>query len=151
MEDILRKKGFKRLLTPQQQRNIAKLVSLAAGADFSVPGAGKTTEALAFYYYKRHQATKLLVVAPKNAFAAWEEQLQLCIETPPSIRRLVGGEEAIRQILDTNPEIVLITYQQLPNVRNILATHLLKSEFFMFLDESHRIRKDRRDNGRAAS
>jgi SNF2 family DNA or RNA helicase len=138
---VLHKKGFRRTLTVQQKRNIAKLVTLPAGATFSVPGAGKTTEALAYYYYKKNPENKLLVVCPKNAFAAWEEQLQLCVEAPPPIKRLVGGEKAIQQILETNSEIFLITYQQLPNVKNILAEYLLKFDFFMFLDESHRIKR----------
>lgn len=137
----LRKKGFTRSLTTQQKRNITKLVSLPAGATFSVPGAGKTTEALAYYFYNKNQDSKLLVVCPKNAFAAWEEQLKLCVENSHVIKRLVGGEKAIQQILETNPEIVLITYQQLPNVKNILAEYMLKFESFMFLDESHRIKR----------
>jgi SNF2 family DNA or RNA helicase len=139
--NTLQKKGFIRSLTKEQKRNIAKLVSLPAGATFSVPGAGKTTEALAYYYYKRTPKTKLMVVCPKNAFAAWEEQLQLCVDNPPEIKRLVGGEKTIQQILETSPEILLITYQQLPNVKNILAEYLLKFEAFLFLDESHRIKR----------
>ncbi len=139
--NVLHSKGFSRSLTPEQIRNVAKLVSLSAGATFSVPGAGKTTEALAFFYFKRNQDTKLLVVCPKNAFAAWEEQLQLCVDQPPVIKRLVGGEKIILQILETDPEILLITYQQLPIVKNIIAEYLMKYDFFMFLDESHRIKR----------
>lgn len=138
---VLQEKGFTRPLTDQQKRNIAKLVSLPSGATFSVPGAGKTTEALAYYYFKKDKTTRLLVVCPKNAFAAWEEQLQLCVENPPQIKRLVGGKKTIQDILNTDPEIILITYQQLPNVKNILAGYLLKFETFMFLDESHRIKR----------
>lgn len=137
----LKEKGFIRSLTDEQKRNVAKLVSLPSGATFSVPGAGKTTEALAYYYFKKDNATKLLVVCPKNAFAAWEEQLQLCVKNPPEIKRLVGGKKIIRNILATDPEILLITYQQLPNVKNVLAEYLLKFETFMYLDESHRIKR----------
>ena len=71
----LKEKGFSRKLTAEQTRNVSKLVSLPSGATFSVPGAGKTTEALAFYFYKKTEDTRLFIVAPKNAFAAWEEQL----------------------------------------------------------------------------
>ena len=139
--NILKQNGFKRSLTPEQLRNIAKLASLPAGATFSVPGAGKTTEALAFYYFRKSLDSRLLVVCPKNAFAAWEEQILLCIKTPPRVVRLTGGEKSIEYILRSDPEIMLITYQQLPNVRNILASNLIKSPTFMFLDESHRIKR----------
>ena len=54
--------------------NVRRLVSLPSGASFSVPGAGKTTEALAFYATRSDRDTKLLIVCPKNAFAVWEEE-----------------------------------------------------------------------------
>ena len=68
----LAQSGFVRVLTNNQMRNVCKLANLPAGASFSVPGAGKTTEALAFFFFNAKPEDKLLVVAPKNAFGAWE-------------------------------------------------------------------------------
>ncbi|EMT54684.1 helicase domain-containing protein [Brevibacillus borstelensis AK1] len=141
LQEKLRKVGFKRILTKQQLRNVSKLLSLPAGATFSVPGAGKTTEALALYFAKRKQNTKLLIVAPKNAFAAWEEQLGICYPQAPSIVRLRGGLHAVEALLSQSPEIMLITYQQLPNVIDPLAVYISSGSTFMFLDESHRIKR----------
>lgn len=138
---VLRVKGFTRSLTQHQIRNVSQLVSLPSAATFSVPGAGKTTEALAFYYFKKGPANRLLVVSPKNAFAAWEEQLKLCIADPPQITRLVGGEKVIREYLNSDAEIFLITYQQLWIVRTLLADFMLGQPTFMFLDESHHIKR----------
>jgi hypothetical protein len=42
----LRERGFVRDLSSEQARNVSKIASLSAAATFSVPGAGKTTEAL---------------------------------------------------------------------------------------------------------
>ncbi len=137
----LREVGFIRDLTEHQIRNVIKLVSLHSGATFSVPGAGKTTEALAFYYYKKTHDSKLLVVCPKNAFAAWEEQLNLCIKEPPKIIRLSGGKKIIRESIKSSAEIFLITYQQLSIVRNVLGNFIFNNPMFMFLDESHRIKR----------
>ncbi len=139
--DKLLVEKFQRVFTINQKRNILRLVTLPAGATFSVPGAGKTTEALAYYFYKRTSESRLLVVCPKNAFAAWEEQLELCVKQPPRIARLVGGEKAISATLDTDTEIFLITYQQLPNVKHLIADFMLKHPTVMFLDESHHIKK----------
>ncbi|MBH0158665.1 DEAD/DEAH box helicase [Fictibacillus sp. 5RED26] len=133
--------GFRRQLSPEQLRNVSKLAALTAGATFSVPGAGKTTEALALYFLKRTKNTRLLIVAPKNAFAAWEEQLGICDPTSTDIVRLKGGEKAIRSILSENPKIMLITYQQLPNVIDIVGNYIDKYPAFLFLDESHRIKR----------
>ena len=47
---ILKSKGFARNLTDNQANNLEKISSLAGAATFSVPGAGKTTEALAYFF-----------------------------------------------------------------------------------------------------
>lgn len=139
--EILSRKGFTRNLTVHQKRNLSKLCALNSGATFSVPGAGKTTEALAFYYFKKHVGDKLLVVCPKNAFAAWEEQTTLCLDSSRRVGRLVGGVKEINKILKGDYEIYLITYQQLPNVKTLVANYMLEHPMFMFLDESHRIKR----------
>lgn len=137
----LEEKEFKRKLTAFQLLNVSKLLPLPSGATFSVPGAGKTTEALAFFTLKKQIDTKLLVVCPKNAFAVWEEQIRLCISEPLKITRLVGGEANIRALLSEPTDVLLITYQQLPNVLTLISQYLTTHQTFMFLDESHRIKK----------
>ncbi len=62
--------GFKRSLTINQLNNLKKISHLPGAATFSVPGAGKTTEALAFFFVNATDIDRLLVVAPKNAFSA---------------------------------------------------------------------------------
>lgn len=136
----LERAGFRRALTKQQLRNVSTLVGLPSGASFSVPGAGKTTEALAFYAARRQGKQGLLVVAPKNAFAAWEEQLALCCPSLPQFVRLRGGLAAIRDILHGRPQLAIITYQQLAIARDLIAAHLSANPTFVFLDESHRMK-----------
>ncbi|RUL47229.1 DEAD/DEAH box helicase [Lysinibacillus antri] len=138
---LLAEKGFQRTLTPQQLRNVTRLTSLPAGATFSVPGAGKTTEALALYCLKKVENTRLLIVSPKNAFAAWEETLSICMPDSPNVVRLRGGSRNVAQLLQDKPEIMVITYQQLPNVLTEVGSYLSTVPFFMFLDESHRIKR----------
>lgn len=141
LSKTLRASGFKRTLTKEQLRNVSKLASLPAGATFSVPGAGKTTEALAYYWLARAPGDRLLVVAPKNAFAAWEEQLAECITPTPEILRLRGGADAVRNLLDRNPDCAIITYQQLAIVKAQIARFVTSKPTFLFLDESHRMKK----------
>lgn len=133
--------GFHRVLSAEQLRNVAKIASLPAAATFSVPGAGKTTEALAYYVLSRQPGDSLLVVAPKNAFAAWDEQLALCLpHVTNRFVRLRGGRENIRRLLDDEPTYMLITYQQLVRVRRLVASHCARVRVHVFLDESHRIK-----------
>lgn len=133
--------GFKRSLTINQLNNLKKISHLPGAATFSVPGAGKTTEALAFFFVNATDIDRLLVVAPKNAFSAWDEQLDACMgENYGKFVRLRGGEAAIQTALQTNPRFMLITYDQLSRVKNTIVSLLSSGNIYMFLDESHRIK-----------
>jgi SNF2 family DNA or RNA helicase len=137
----LREIGFARELSQEQARNVSKMAALPAAATFSVPGAGKTTEALAFFFYKAREAERLLVISPKNAFAAWDEQVTICMpQLKASFCRLRSGRDKIERMLVDDPRFMLITYQQLTRVGDLLAAHMAKNKTFLFLDESHRIK-----------
>ncbi|WP_200879066.1 DEAD/DEAH box helicase [Sphingopyxis sp. MWB1] len=137
----LENSGFGRSLSEHQGANVARLAALPAAATFSVPGAGKTTEALAFFTLRAQLGDRLLVIAPKNAFAAWDEQIQECLgDTAGSFVRLRGGRDRIQASLADDPPLMLMTYQQLPRVQDLIAQHLARYRTFVFLDESHRIK-----------
>lgn len=133
--------GFDRPLSEQQLRNVRRIAPLPAAATFSVPGAGKTTEALAYFVHRSEPGDRLLVVAPKNAFAAWDEQIAECLpKLGGSFNRLTGGRDRIRLELAADPRFMLITYQQLTRLPDLIAQHLAQHRTFVFLDESHRIK-----------
>src|SRR3569623_849194 len=133
--------GFGRELTAQQTRNVGRMAALPAAATFSVPGAGKTTEALAFYFYKASDDERLLVIAPKNAFAAWDEQITDCVPyLKAQFVRLRGGKDSIAKMLYEDPRFMIISYQQLARVPDLIAAHCARHKVHVFLDESHRIK-----------
>lgn len=135
---------YRRTLTDRQVGNLSKLLALPHGANFSVPGAGKTSTLLALYEAQRGErnADRLLVVAPKNAFISWEEELEECFweEGRPVLRRLTGGLAGVTRALDEDPEIALITYQLLVNVADRVKTWASNHHTQVALDESHRIK-----------
>lgn len=135
-------RGFKRPVTDAQVRNIHKLIKFPASATFSVPGAGKTTEALAYFTLNQEGASHLIVIAPKNAFAAWEEQVSICLpHLSDQVCRLVGGASNILQLLVNPKKILLITYQQLPTVVGQIGAFINDHPAMLFLDESHRMKR----------
>lgn len=141
LQNQLKALGFGRALSAEQMRNVAKLSSLPAGATFSVPGAGKTTEALAYFALKAQEDDRLLVIAPKNAFAAWDEEVAECLpELKAEFVRLRGGRDGILKLLSTDPRFMIITYQQLARVPDVIAAHCAQHRIHVFLDESHRIK-----------
>ena len=142
VQSELDQKSFKRRLKSYQRRNVSNLLRLNSGATFSVPGAGKTTEALAYFTLKRINE-KLLVICPKIAFPAWEEQISECLEGD-SLRciRLTHGYNNIKKLINEsdNYDVFLITYQQYVLVTNLISRLLDKHDSYVFLDESHRIK-----------
>lgn len=142
--------GFKRTLTAQQSEAVGRLLALPHGANFSVPGAGKTTVTLALHDVLRQRGvvSQLLVVAPRNAFRPWEEELAECYVDPPSVVRLAGGRDRIEELLareGVGSAILLIGYQQAYFVVDLLERWLARRErLHLVLDESHRIKNPRR-------
>ena len=147
--------GFtKRTLTPAQLRDTAKMVSLRNGANFSVPGTGKTTVALATHLLTKDDDTYLLIIAPKNAFGAWDEVIGDCMDPAIAgkwhIARLTGGYESIRQALQKPPKRMMISYDQLTRVRDLIVRFLTSHPVHLTLDESHRMKAgDRSQRGGA--
>lgn len=139
----LQKSRFGREFTESQIRDLSRLLVLRHGANFSVPGAGKTTTLLAIYETLRAsgETNRLLVVAPKNAFLAWEDESELCFRRDkPVIRRLTGGYDHAQGILAEDPEICLITYQFLPHFLRPLMEWTYRHRTHIVLDESHRVK-----------
>ena len=147
-EDILTKiriEGFKRIPTKDQFRNLRKLCSIKAGASFSVPGAGKTTEALAFHaYHKILDEDKLLVISPINAFTSWNDELQECYKTKNTFERLRGTIQEIRAKINSGPQYMIINYEALythntdEKFKIIKELILQNQNITVILDESHK-------------
>lgn len=147
IQERLREAGFsRRSLTPEQLRDTSVLMSLRNGANFSVPGSGKTTVAIAVHILTliKEPDARLLIVAPKNAFGAWDEAVSDCLDssvsTSWSIVRLVGGRENIVEILSNSPTKMIISYDQMVRVRDLLNRFIARYLTHMILDESHRIK-----------
>jgi SNF2 family DNA or RNA helicase len=128
---------FVRSLREFQLRDLTKLLDLPHGANFSVPGAGKTAVTYALYEAERlrGRVKQLLVVSPISAFEAWETEADRCFASRPNVRRFGGS-------VPTDAEVLLINYQRLkePYFAELTAwafdrpTHIV-------LDEAHRMKR----------
>lgn len=143
LEEALSAVGFARPLKPFQRKNAQVLCGMHAGATFSVPGAGKTTEALAYFFATADHRDRLLVLAPKNAFSAWDDALSACMPSLDSrFIRLVGGEIQIERLLADKPKLMIMAYSQLARdpIPDLVSSALINGDCYVFLDESHRIK-----------
>jgi SNF2 family DNA or RNA helicase len=138
-EAVARLEGsrFTRDLRDFQERDLGRLLALAHGANFSVPGAGKTTVAYATYEALRHErrVRRLLVVAPLSAFDAWEEEAKDCFDVALKVTRL--GREA----LTGETEVALVNYQRLDREYPTLVRYVTEEPTMVILDEAHRMKR----------
>lgn len=127
--------SWKAGLTDFQRRDIAKLLSLRHGANFSVPGAGKTRVGLAVFQALRHTQgiERLLIVGPKSAHESWQFENNECLMTPLRMDVYSRG-------VDLAAEALIINYERLDGAVNELGRWLAARPSMLLLDEAHRMK-----------
>jgi SNF2 family DNA or RNA helicase len=123
-------------LTDFQRRDLGKLHELGHGANFSVPGAGKTRVALAIFQASRGsgEVVRMLVVCPKSAFESWQIEAGICFSGTPL--RVAVMDSSTPPVAD----VVLINYERLPDSRPALVQWLRAQPAMLILDEAHRMK-----------
>ncbi len=136
-DDILRQlgRGWIGSLTDFQLRDIAKLKSLRHGANFSVPGAGKTRVGLAIFQAMREQQgfERLLIVGPKSSYDAWLHENIQCLRNPLHMDIAENG-------ITEGTEAIIVNYERLSNLVNTLGRWLSERPSMIILDEAHRMK-----------
>lgn len=149
IEELLEGMGFtteKRRLKDFQVRDLSTLLRLEHGANFSVPGSGKTTVSLALHLLTRSADTHLLVICPKNAISPWLTVVNECIrEDAPNgnaapFLRLDGEAGDIARLLRSGHKRFVLTYDRAIRIPAILREYLSTHPVHVVLDESHRIK-----------
>ena len=140
---FLTDKGFNRILTTRQVEDVTTLLELAHGANFSVPGAGKTTSLLAVFTILKYQSKvdKLLVVCPINAFISWETEIYEIFGGRLKVQRL-SKEYISEQRSDGLPkaDVYLSNYEKYRSEIGGILQFISKNKLHLVLDESHRIK-----------
>lgn len=129
---------FERELRWFQTRDLGHLLGLANGANFSVPGAGKTTVAYAVYEAERAagRVEQMLVVAPLSAFDAWHTEVDDCFRE--------GQRPVVAPLLDQPPtgvEVLIVNYHRLDSRYETVARWVSEKPTLVLLDEAHRMKR----------
>ena len=136
--DRLSAARFNRDLRSFQVRDLGRLLSLANGANFSVPGAGKTTVAYAVYDAERAagRVQQMLVVAPLSAFDAWQSEVDACF--PPGQQPVVSF---FADYVPAGTEVLVVNYHRLGTRYETLARWVARRPTLVLLDEAHRMKR----------
>lgn len=121
-----------------QKDNVNRLLRMPSGANFSVPGAGKTSTTLMIWSMLRIKklVNKLLVIAPRSAFSAWRDDNYATFSTPFNTS-IFGNND-----IELSADILIVNYEQLQTHEKAkrLATWVEKNDAMVAIDEAHRIK-----------
>lgn len=125
-----------RTLKDFQARHVDQLWKMRHGANFSVPGAGKTTVTLALHLRERAagRVERLLVVGPLSAFESWEEEGRKIIAPSLTTTRWVGS-------LERDADVVIVNYQRLRAALPSLTEWMSGRNVHLVVDEAHRAKR----------
>lgn len=139
-----------RRLKEHQIKAALHLLSVVNGANFSVPGAGKTSVVLATYAWLKElgEVDSLFVVGPPACFRPWQDEFRETIGREPSTEILAGGNVEARRLKYYSPsgalaDLYLTTFQTLLKDAEE-APYLFNRanrSFFLVVDEAHYIKQ----------
>lgn len=139
-----------RPLKQHQLKAAVHLLAVRHGANFSVPGSGKTTVVLSVFHWlrERGEVDSLFVVGPPSCFGPWQNEYELVIGNKPSVEILAGGDiEARRNKYYAGKQqlsdLYLTTFQTLQRDwdRVKFLFNQKKVRFFFVVDEAHYIKQ----------
>jgi hypothetical protein len=133
-----------RVLFPYQQQAVQKHLVVRNGAEFSVPGAGKTTVALAYWTIAKRAEPNLglWVIGPMSCFRPWEEEFQSCFGRPPRVLRVRGTphERMIQLDQVQQVDLVLCSYHTAWREERGIWSALERRPWLLVLDEAHYVK-----------
>jgi SNF2 family DNA or RNA helicase len=139
-----------RRLKDHQVKAALHLLAVRNGANFSVPGSGKTTVVLSVFQWLRSlgQLDSLFVVGPPSCFGPWRAEYASVIGKEPSWEILAGGDVEERRSKyyvskQRLPDLYLTSFQTL--LRDYEKVKLLFNQhhvnFALVVDEAHYIKQ----------
>ncbi len=144
------KMNLPRRLKEHQIKAALHLLAVQNGANFSVPGSGKTTVVLAVFHLLRHlgEVDALFVVGPPACFGPWRTEYKETLGKSPTYEILAGGNVDDRRTKylvnpDSVCDLYLTTFQTLQRdwekVRILFEKQGVK--FYLVVDEAHYIKQ----------
>jgi len=139
-----------RKLKYHQLKAAFHLYVVGNGANFSVPGSGKTTAILTVYEKLKSEGkvNLLFVVGPPACFGPWRIEFEETFGRPPDWKILAGGNQTARKseyfsLPSDRSELYLTTFQTLLNDNNEVITFLRdrNTKTFLVIDEAHYIKQ----------
>lgn len=146
----LNKNGLSRPLKTHQLKSLIHMLAARHGANFSVPGSGKTAVVLAAYklFLETKVCNTLFVVGPLSCFTPWENEFLGIFGRQARSIRCAGGDSEMRRANYSSynnifPDLFLTSFQTLyrdcEKIKHFFKTS--GGKVFFVIDEAHYIKQ----------
>lgn len=134
---------FQRQLKLFQIGGVEHLLKIKHGANFSVPGSGKTTMVYAYFdsLLSLNIVSKIFVIGPFSSFAPWEEEYEQCFGEKVVSARLSGQKRNIYYLQSDKFTLFLCHYQTAANDKEHIIDLCKQHNILLVIDESHYIKR----------
>ena len=141
-----------RELRPKQMWDAFHIVSMIRSANFSVPGAGKTSIVYgAFAYLNRIddcQVNKIIMIGPRNSFMSWKDEFKENFGLKKKMNVIDIQNEKYKSKNDiieelrynsANSNLILINYERLDSLSEVIK-EIIDEKTMLVFDEIHKIK-----------
>jgi SNF2 family DNA or RNA helicase len=151
------KKELSRQLREKQMWSAFFMHQMRNAANFSVPGAGKTSMIYGVFAYLNSkeidEVDKIVMIGPKNSFLAWKLEFEENFKEKKSLKVLNIHEEQTNEFrirMDSGEKnLILINYESLQKYESVLSDIIDRRTMLVF-DEVHKIKGVRSKRAQSA-
>ncbi|WP_456276488.1 SNF2-related protein [Bacillus sp. AK128] len=138
---------LQRTLRPKQMWSAFFMCEMRNAANFSVPGAGKTSMVYGTFGYLNSRAVdkvdKIVMVGPKNSFLSWKDEFQANFEDKKALKVLDVQKTKLSEfefrLESGDRNLILVNYESLPKYESALSD-IIDSRTMLVFDEVHKIK-----------
>ena len=149
--------NMERVLRDKQMRDAFFMYAMSKSGNFSVPGSGKTSSALAVYCYLKANdlVDKVVMIGPKNAFGSWIDEFKACFGSKQDLRcfniqdtkfKSAKMKRNALKYESADKNLFLVNYEGLGTCLEELK-HIVSKRSLLVFDEVHKVKAI---NGRRA-
>lgn len=143
---------FTRTLRERQMWDAFFMYSMKRSANFSVPGSGKTSSALAVFAYlkKINNYQNVIVIGPKNSFESWKSEFEACFGDKLDLKCFdchdintanVKIKKVVLKYEYLKYNLFLFNYESLHSYIDEIDEILRQNKTLLVYDEVHRVKR----------
>lgn len=143
---------MERELRSQQMWDAFFIKEMKKSANYSVPGAGKTSIVYGAFSYLNstfiNKVKRIIMIGPKNSFKSWKDEFLACFESKKQLKMLNIQDKCFKSQSDRikalrfdseNANLILINYDMLPSLTDVLC-EIINSDSLLVFDEVHKVK-----------